>query len=113
MAFKVLIQRKVKPGKANELGEAIKDIRLRVVQAQGFIYGETLLSVNDPSIHLVISAWKSVEDWQRWGGTPERKAFEEKITALLAEPEKISVYQTDTYFDVKEMMETLAEAIVD
>jgi quinol monooxygenase YgiN len=112
MAVKVLIQRKITPGKENELGEAIKDIRFRVVQAQGFISGETLRSVEDPSIHLVISAWKSIEDWNSWVNTAERKAFEETIAAVLAEPEKISTYQTDTYFDVKGMVETLAEGIV-
>ena len=112
MAFKVLIQRKIKPGKEKELGEAIKDLRPRVVQAQGLISGETLRSVDDPSLYLVISAWKSVEDWKSWVGTPEPKAFEEKIAALLAEPEKISTYQTDTYFGLKGMVETLAEGIV-
>lgn len=112
MAIKILIQRKIKSGKESELGEAIKGILPRVVQAQGFISGETLRSVDDPALHLVISAWKSVEDWNGWVNTAERKAFEEKIAAILAEPEKITTYQTDTYFDVKGMVETLAEEIV-
>jgi hypothetical protein len=42
-----------------------------------------------------------------WLDTPERKAFAEKIAALLAEPKKISTYQTDSYFDIKGMVETL------
>ena len=58
-------------------------------------------SVDDPSLHLVISAWKGALRTGKVGDTPERKAFEEKIAALLAEPEKISADQTDTYFDVK------------
>jgi heme oxygenase (mycobilin-producing) len=112
MAVKILIQRKIKSGKENTFGEAIKELRPRVVQAQGFIFGETLRSVDDPSLHLVISAWKSLEDWKGWVDTPERKAFEEKIAALLAESEKISAYQTETYFDVKRVVENLAEGIV-
>lgn len=112
MAVKILIQRKIKSDKVSELGAAIKDLRPRVVQAEGFISGETLRSVDDPSFHLVISAWKSVEHWKSWLDTPERKAFAEKVTALLAEPEKISTYQTDSYFDIKGMVETLAEGIV-
>ena len=112
MALKVLIQRKLKPGKQHEIGEAIKDIRPGVVQAWGFISGETLRSVDDPSLHLVISAWKSVEDWQSWLDSPQRKAFEDKIAALLVEPEKISRYETDAYFDIKGMVEILAERTV-
>jgi len=112
MAVKILIQRKIKPGKENELGEAIGEIRSRAIHAQGFISGETLRSVDDPFSHLVISAWKSVEDWKSWVNTPERKAFEEKIAGVLADPENISIYETDTYFDVKGMVETLAEGTV-
>ena len=112
MAIKILIQRKIKPGKENELGEAIKDIRSRVVQARGFISGETFRSVDDPSIQLVISDWKSIEDWKSWVDTPERKSFEEKIEAVLAEPEQIGKFQTETYSDVKGMMDTLAEGII-
>jgi heme-degrading monooxygenase HmoA len=112
MAVKILIQRKIKPGKESEFGEAIRDIRSRAVHVPGFISGETLRSVEDPSIHLVISAWKSIEDWKSWINTTERKAFEQKIASVLAEPAKISIYQTDTYFDVKGMVETLTEGII-
>jgi quinol monooxygenase YgiN len=111
MAVKILIQRRMVPGKASELREAIKNIRRRVAQAQGFVSGETLRSIDDPSLHLVISAWKSVEDWKSWMNSVERKAFEEAIAPLLTEPERISIYQTDSYFDVKEIVETLADTI--
>jgi heme oxygenase (mycobilin-producing) len=112
MAVKILVQRRIKPGKESEFRDAMNDIRPRVVQAQGFISGETLRSVDEPYLHLVISAWKSVEDWKSWMNTAERKAFEETIAAVLTEPEKISTYQTDTYFDVKGMVETLSEGVV-
>ncbi len=107
MAIKVLIQRKIQAGKESELGQAIREVRSKAVHAPGFISGETLRSLSDPSVHLVISAWKSVDDWKRWLDTPERKAFAQNIAALLAEAEKISAYQTDTYFDVKGVVETL------
>ena len=112
MAVKILIRRRVEPGKEADLAEAIRDIRSRVLQAQGFISGETLRSIEDPSLHLVISAWKSLEDWQRWMNSAERKSFEATIAAVLTEPEKISVYHTVTYFDVKGMLKNLAEGMV-
>jgi quinol monooxygenase YgiN len=112
MAVKILIQRRIKPGKQDQLGEAIKDIRPKVVQAQGFISGETLRSIEDPSLHLVISAWKSIDGWNSWLNSAERKAFEDAIAPVLTEPETISTYQTDIYLDVKGIVETMAEAIV-
>lgn len=93
MVIKVLIYRKIKPGKEQELSEAIRDIRSKAAHAPGFISGETLRSLRDPSVHLVISTWKSFEDWSNWNDTPERKAFQKRIDAVLAEPAAINLYQ--------------------
>ena len=63
------------------------------MHAQGFISGATLQSVEEPSIHVVICTWKSIEDWNNWAQTTERKAFKQEIQGILAEPEKINPYQ--------------------
>ena len=57
MAVKILIQRKIRPGKENEFGKALRELRSQAIHAQGYISGETLLAVGDPSLHLVISTW--------------------------------------------------------
>jgi heme-degrading monooxygenase HmoA len=93
MAIKILIRRKIKPGKEKELSDAVRELRSKAIHAQGFISGETLRSVEDPSLHLVISTWKSVEDWNNWFNTPERKASQQKIDAILEEPTRITPYQ--------------------
>ena len=97
MAVKILIHRKIKPGKEKALSEAVKALRFKAMYAQGYISGETLRSVEDPSIHLVISTWKSIEDWNNWINTPERKAFEQKIDAILEEPTKIAPYNYESF----------------
>jgi len=96
MAVKILIYRKIKPGKEKELTEAVRALRFRVMYAQGYISGETLRSIEDPSIHLVISTWKSLEDWNNWFNTRERKTFQEKIDVILEEPAKIVLYDRDS-----------------
>ena len=63
MAVKILIQRKVKPGKEKELYETVRELRSMAIHAEGYISGETLCSIEDPSVRLVISTWKSLEDW--------------------------------------------------
>jgi heme-degrading monooxygenase HmoA len=55
MAVKVLIYRKVRPGKEKELSEAVRNLRSKAIHAKGYISGETLRSIEDPSVHLVIS----------------------------------------------------------
>src|SRR4029450_3804245 len=97
MAIKVLIYRKIKPGKEKELSEAVRALRFKAMVAQGYISGETLRSVEDPSIQLVISTWKSIEDWNNWFNTRERQAFEEKIDVVLEEPTKIAPYEYESF----------------
>lgn len=93
MSVKILIQRKVKPGKEKELNAAVRELRSKAIHAQGYISGETLCSTEDPSIHLVISTWRGIEDWNRWTNSPERKAFQKKIDSILDVPMKVTSYQ--------------------
>ena len=93
MAVKILIQRKIKPAKERELESIVRELRAKAMHAEGFISGETLRSIEDPSVHLVISTWKSLEAWNVWINNPERKAFQEKINAILEEPSKKTAYQ--------------------
>jgi heme oxygenase (mycobilin-producing) len=97
MAIKVLIYRKIKPGKEKELSEAVRALRFKAMVAPGYISGETLRSVEDPSIQLVISTWKSIEDWNNWFNTRARQAFEEKIDVILEEPTKIAPYEYESF----------------
>jgi heme-degrading monooxygenase HmoA len=97
MAVKILIHRKIKPGKEKELSEAVRALRFKAMYARGYISGETLRSMEDPSVHLVISTWKSIEDWNNWINTPERKAFQQKIDTILEEPTKITPYKYESF----------------
>jgi heme-degrading monooxygenase HmoA len=97
MAVKILIYRKVRPGKEKELSEAVRNLRSKAIHAEGYISGETLRSIEDPSVHLVISTWKGIEDWHNWFNTPERKAFQKKIDAILEEPAKIAPYEYESF----------------
>jgi heme-degrading monooxygenase HmoA len=97
MAVKILIYRKVRPGKEKELSEAVRNLRSKAIHAEGYISGEALRSIEDPSVHLVMSTWKSIEDWNNWLNTPERKAFQQKIDAILEEPTKITPYEYESF----------------
>lgn len=93
MAVKILIRRKVKPGQEEKFNELVRELRSRAMHLAGFISGETLRSIEDPSIHLVISTWKSIEDWNAWLKGPDRKAVKKKFEKVLAEPETMTPFQ--------------------
>jgi len=93
MAVKILIQRKVKRGKEEELNQIVRELRLKAMYAEGFISGETLRSIQDPSIHLVISTWKSIEDFKKWLNTSYRKEIKKKIKTVIVGSEKVTPFQ--------------------
>ncbi len=108
MAVKILIQREIRPGQENEFGKALRELRSKAIHAQGYISGEILRSIGEPSLHLVISTWKSLDDWNSWANSAERKAFQKKTDAMLEGPTKITPYQYEsTSAHVDEILTTL------
>jgi heme oxygenase (mycobilin-producing) len=97
MAVKILIQRKVKPAREKELNTAVRELRSKAIHARGYISGETLCSIDDPSVHLVMSTWKSREDWNRWADSAERKAFQQTIDVLLKNQRKLLPIGTNPF----------------
>ena len=66
MAIKVLIRRNVPIDKAREIIPLFRKMRSLATIQQGYISGETLKSLDRPNIFLVISNWKSSDDWEKW-----------------------------------------------
>ena len=93
MAVKILIRRKVKPGKEAELNTIVRELRSHAMHAEGFISGETLRSIDDPSVHLVISTWKSIDDWNAWHNSAKRQELQKKVNEVLAEPSTKTAFQ--------------------
>jgi heme-degrading monooxygenase HmoA len=93
MAVKILIQRKVRSGKEEALTEIVRELRSKAMFAEGFISGETLQSIEDPSMHLVISTWKNIAAWNKWLKGSYRKEVKKKMKEVLVRPEKMTPYQ--------------------
>ena len=93
MTVRVVIERTVDPGKRQEeLLDVMKQLRSRALHQPGYLSGETLISVDRPGMHLVISTWHSLKEWRAWENNPERLEILAKIEPLLAGPPKTSVF---------------------
>ncbi|RLA94056.1 MAG: antibiotic biosynthesis monooxygenase [Deltaproteobacteria bacterium] len=92
MAVKVIIERRLKEGKEGELAQLLRQLRAKALLASGYISGQTLRSVDDPRLYLVISTWKSLEDWRNWEKDSERNELQRKIDELLEEPAKFRIF---------------------
>lgn len=92
MAVKVIIERQVEKGKEAELVQLLGELRARALMQPGYISGETLAALDDPSTRLVISTWHSAVDWKAWEGSAERAQLTSSIEQLLTTPSKTRIY---------------------
>jgi quinol monooxygenase YgiN len=90
---RVIIERKFKASEVANAESVLIDIRSRALQAPGYIGGETLNSLEDPSIWLVISTWVDEAAWRAWTATAERQEIAKTIRGLTVSPEKTSVFR--------------------
>lgn len=92
MSVKIIIKRKVPKSLEKELLPLIKELRILTTKQPGYISGETMNRVDKPGQSLVISTWQTSDDWEKWVNSPERKAIQDRIDALLGEKTEYEVY---------------------
>ena len=92
MTAKILIKRQIPLENQEKLLPLLVQLRKEAVAQPGYISGETLKNIEDPEEYLVISAWKTAEDWETWYQSQKRQHLQEKIDALLTKPTEYRVY---------------------
>ncbi len=93
MTVKIFIKRKVSPANVLDLTVLLKRLRSLTLSQSGYIYGETLKRVDQKDECMVISTWRSLDDWNAWVSNSERIAIQDDIDRLLGEKTEYSVYE--------------------
>jgi len=93
MTVKIFIKRKVSANNILELTILLKKLRSLTLSQSGYIYGETLRRVDKDDECLVISTWRSLEDWNAWLHNEQRIQIQSDIDSLLGERTDYSVYE--------------------
>ena len=92
MAVKVLIKRNCPKDRERELFRSIKEIRRRVPEQQGYISGEYLKSIGETNEIVAISSWYTLESWQAWFESEERKEIKSRIDSIPGVTTEYSIY---------------------
>jgi len=92
MTVKALIKRNIMLDKKQEFLDLITRMRTVASRQKGYITAEILWSVDRPEEYLVISTWKTIEDWKRWMSSEARKGFLQKMDSLEGSPKVEEVY---------------------
>ena len=85
--IKVFIKRKVADDSIMELMDLLKKLRALTLSQPGYVSGETMKRMDKEGECMVISTWRSMDDWNTWVANSEPKAVQSEIDTLLgAEP---------------------------
>lgn len=91
---RVVIEHKIKsPEYVDKAIYLIREIRKEAMKQHGFITGETLTNVDDPTNMLVISTWVSRDAWDVWDKSERRVELNPLINELLAEPYSVRIFE--------------------
>jgi len=93
MSVRVLIKRRVPAGDYLKLTELLHKMRSLTLKQPGYISGQTLQRVDDPTECIVDTNWRSVEDWNNWFRSLERNAVQAEIDELLGQTTEYAVYE--------------------
>ncbi len=89
---KVLLERTIRGKHVGEVVRLMRQMRVLAMQQPGYISGETLHAVDDPNHYLVISSWESLEHWQDWFNSQERKKLQQEVDTYLGAPTIMRVF---------------------
>lgn len=99
--IKVIQERQVKPGKETALENMLIELRTKAMrQAAGYISGETMVSLDNPSVYIAIGTWTRLEAWKAWETNQERLEIVQMIAPLLTEEPKIAIYGPPIDYDL-------------
>ncbi len=92
MAVKIFIKRKVQVENAAQLTILLKRLRALTLEQPGYLSGETFNRIDKTDECMVISTWRSVEDWNSWVNNPKRTEVLTVIDQLLGQETDYAIY---------------------
>ena len=92
MLIRVFIRRPTKEGKDKETFALLSKLRSIAVNQEGHISSETLVGTDDPQEIMVVSTWQSMEDWNNWKESEDRKEIDDLLEDIQTEPTSYKSY---------------------
>lgn len=103
MIVKVFIKRQIREGNDMEVLGLLKKLRSRAMDKDGYISGETFVKTDNPLQIMVVSTWDSLESWDEWEKSEDRKEIDARLNELQTGAAEYESYVFSKYrLSVKE-----------
>lgn len=97
MSVTVISKRVFKINKNDKLIPLLKELRKNAKKQKGFISRATFTNINDTTENIVISEWKSEENWNKWMKKKKVRKIQGAIDSLIGEKTVFEVYMPEPY----------------
>ena len=92
MAVKVIINRRVPSDLASNIKPLLLQLRGLASEQPGYVSGETLINVDDHEEFVVLSTWRTIDQWKTWQSDPRRTEIEGSVEAMIGSSAHYQAY---------------------
>jgi heme-degrading monooxygenase HmoA len=93
MSVHVMSKRKFHIDETEKLISLLGELSSHSKGQPGYIYRETLRSLDNPGEYLVRSEWETAEYWDKWMNSKERRDIQGKIDSIIGEKTFYEVFE--------------------
>jgi len=93
MSVHVMSIRKFQIEETEKLISLLAELSSRSKEQPGHISRETLRSLDNPGEYLVRGEWETVEYWDKWLNSKERRDIQGKIDSIIGEKTFFEVFE--------------------
>lgn len=91
--IRVFIERRVPTELVDAYNALARENLQTAMSTIGFISGEVLFDINNTEKRLIVATYRTLNDWSRWYHSEDRRALMDRISPMLEQEEKISIYE--------------------
>ena len=95
--IRVIIEREIAAGLEQYYEAAIGDLLDAMINAPGYLSGESLVEIHRPNHYVVVTRWSSEDAWTRWFHSAERQQLVSAIRPFLQNEEKFTLFRQLKY----------------
>ncbi len=92
--IRVIIERQLKQGRFDDYAAIIRKAKKEAARKTGFMGGELYFDTRDNNKIVIIAAWDTLEHWQLWDQSEERKALTDELSSIMEGGEKVTVLKS-------------------
>lgn len=97
MYVKVISRRSFRLSQKEKLILLLQRLRKSAEKEKGFVSRSTYSSLNDPGECIVISEWKTADDWVEWMNRKKIQNIQWDIDSILGEKTFFEVYRPEDF----------------